>query len=318
MTRLERQEFRAMGTSCAVAVYASASERNRALCALAAARAEVAECERVLTRFDPRSDLSRLNHAAGSWVDVDARLLAALEASLRARRETQGRFDPTILPALIAAGYDRTFDELEPRPAVSIDGWRGGARVDVDEDNGRARVEAGAAVDLGGIGKGFSAERAIRAMRWAWPELTGGLVDLGGDIAFYGVPAGAASAWHVAVADPRVPGNTLTTLRLRGAGVATSGRDRRRFGPEHSLHHLIDPATGAPAESGPLAVTVVAPDATEAEVHATALAIAPLEDARAHVDALPAVSALYVPHEGPPVQLGSLPVVTQVRLEVAA
>ena len=61
-------------------------------------------------------------------------------------------------------------------------------------------------------------------MRWAWPELTGGLVDLGGDIAFYGVPAGA-SAWHVAVADPRVPGNTLTTLRLRGAGVATSGQD---------------------------------------------------------------------------------------------
>ena len=193
-----------------------------------------------------------------------------------------------------------------------------GACVVVDADNGRARVEAGAAVDLGGIGKGFSAERALKAMRWAWPELTGGLVDLGGDIAFYGVPAGAASAWHVAVADPRVPGNTLTTLRLRGAGVATSGRDRRRFGPEHSLHHLIDPATGAPAESGPLAVTVVAPDATEAEVHATALAIAPLEDARAHVDARPAVSALYVPHEGPPVQLGSLPVVPQVRLEVAA
>ena len=315
--RLERQEFRAMSTACAVAVYASASERSHALCALAAARAEVAECERVLTRFDLRSDLSRLNRAAGRWVDVDTRVLAALEASLRARRQTHGRFDPTILPALVAAGYDRTFDELEPRPATSIDGWRGGARVDVDADQGRARVAAGAAVDLGGIGKGFSAERALRAMRWAWPDLTGGLVDLGGDIALYGVPAGAV-AWHVAVADPRVPGNTLTTLRLHGAGVATSGRDRRRFGPENALHHLIDPATGAPADSGPLAVTVIAANATEAEVHATALAITPLEDARAHVEAQPAVSALYVPNEGPPVQLGSLPIVPQVHLEVAA
>lgn len=315
--RLERHEFRAMGTSCAVAVYASARERSDALRALGAARAEVAECERVLTRFDPHSDLSRLNRAAGRWVDVDARVLAALQASLRARRQTHGRFDPTILPALIAAGYDRTFDELEPRPAADIEGWRSSARVDVDADNGRARVAAGAAVDLGGIGKGFSAERALRAMRWAWPELTGGLVDLGGDIAFYGVPAGA-SAWHVAVADPRVPGNTLTTLRLGGAAIATSGRDRRRFGPGRSLHHLIDPATGAPADSGPLAVTVVAPDATEAEAHATALAMAPLDEARAHVDAQPAVSALYVPHEGPPVQLGSLPVVPQVHLEDAA
>lgn len=63
---------------------------------------------------------------------------------------------------------------------------------------------------------------------------------------------------------------------------------------------------------------VVAPNATEAEVHATALAIASLEDARAQVDAQPSVSALYVPDEGPPVQLGSLPVVPQVQLEVAA
>jgi thiamine biosynthesis lipoprotein len=315
--RLERQEFSAMGTSCAVAVYARQSERANALRALAAGRTEVAECERVLTRFNTRSDLSRLNAAAGDWVEVDSRVLSVLEASLRARRVTRGRFDPTILPALVAAGYDRTFDELEPRPPESIEGWRPGARVFVDSDRGRARVEAGAAVDLGGIGKGFSAERALAAMRGAWPELTGCLVDLGGDIAFFGAPADG-SAWRIAVADPRTPGTTLTTLRIRDAGIATSGRDRRRFGPGRSLHHLIDPTTGAPADRGPLAVTVVAPDATEAEVHATALAISSLDDARAHVEAHNAVSALFVPHEGPPVQLGPLPVAPQVRLELAA
>lgn len=315
--RLERQEFRAMGTACAVAVYADAFERSDGLRALAAARVEVAECERVLTRFDARSDLSRLNRNAGTWVDVDARLLAALHAALRARRTTCGRFDPTILPPLIAAGYDRTFAELRPRPARTLPGWRAGAAVQVDADAGRARVDAGAAVDLGGIGKGFSAERALVAMRLAWPGLRGGLVDLGGDIAFFGAPPDGPS-WRIAISDPRASGETLTTLRIRDAGVATSGRDRRRFGIDRELHHLIDPATGVPAERGPLAVTVVAADATEAESHSTALGISTLAEATAHVERYPAISALYVPHEGAAVQLGALPVVPRIRLELAA
>src|SRR5437763_6498641 len=172
-TRLLRQEFRAMGTTCAVAVTAASADHSNALRALAAAKVEVAECERVLTRFDPHSDLSRLNQAAGSWVDVDARLVGALHVALRARRETGGAFDPTILPALLAAGYDRTFDELEHRPARRLEGWRAGGVVAVDDDRCRARVEADPAVDLGGVGKGYSAARALDAMRASWPDLNG-------------------------------------------------------------------------------------------------------------------------------------------------
>ncbi len=81
----------------------------------------------------------------------------------------------------------------------------------------------------------------------------------------------------------------------------------RRFGPDRSLHHLIDPATGEPAQPGPLAVTVVAPDAAEAEAHATALAISSPREAEAHVAAHRAISALYVPHEGAPIPLGEPP-----------
>src|SRR5204863_493162 len=75
-----------------------------------------AACERALTRFDPASDLSRLNAAAGEWVRVGRRLLDGLAAALGARESTGGRFDPTILPALVAAGYDRSFEQLERRP----------------------------------------------------------------------------------------------------------------------------------------------------------------------------------------------------------
>ena len=110
---------------------------------------------------------------AGEWVAVDVRLIEALEAAEQARRETAGRFDPTILPALVAAGYDRSYELLTEHERAPLDGWRAGARIDLDLAGGRARIERGAAVDLGGIGKGFAATRALAAMRVAWPGATG-------------------------------------------------------------------------------------------------------------------------------------------------
>jgi len=163
--RLHSTSFRAMGTACAVSVTARESDRLLARRALLAGCAEVEACERALSRFDPASDLSRLNRAAGEWVAIDERLERALRAALRIRTETSGRFDPTILPALVAAGYDRSFEQLEERPARTAAGWRAGAEVDLSP--GRARIERGAAVDLGGIGKGFSATRTLAAMRAA-------------------------------------------------------------------------------------------------------------------------------------------------------
>jgi FAD:protein FMN transferase len=313
---LVRLQFRAMGTTCELAVAATPEEEPHARRALAAGLAEVEACEHVLTRFDPTSDLSRLNAAAGAWIEVDARLVAALRAAIRMRRATQGRFDPTILAPLLAAGYDRTFDELTHRRPRTAVGWRRGAEISVDEDGCRARVQSGRAVDLGGIGKGFSAARAIEAMRLAWPALHGGFADLGGDLAFAGRPTDD-DAWRVAVADPRAPGSTLTTLALTGGAVATSGRDRRRFGPGKTLHHLIDPETAAPAVRGPLAVTVVADDAGEAEALATAFAISELDEVRKRVREH-RVAALYVPHEGPATTLGPLPIAPRYRIEVAA
>jgi thiamine biosynthesis lipoprotein len=312
MNGLHRIEWRAVGTSCAAAV----ADGPAADVALAAAREEVAACERELSRFDLASDLSRLNAAGGEWAPVGPRLLEALRLALRAREDTGGRFDPTVLPALVAAGYDRSFELLEERPAGTADGWRAGTEISLDESVARARLEPGTAVDLGGIGKGYAADRALAAMRAACPDLAGGLVDLGGDIAVFGEsPEGGP--WLVAVADPRRLGNTLAVLALEKGGVATSGRDARRFGPARSLHHLIDPETGEPALAGPLTVTVVGPDATAAEVHATTLAIAGLGEAEAYVVERSRISALYVPHSGPALPLGDLPLALQ-RLVVSA
>lgn len=308
MTRtLERLEFRAMGTACSAAVTTDARARPAARRALAAAQAEVVACERALSRFDPESDLSRLNAADGRWTAVDRRLVESLRLALRAREATGGIFDPTILPALVAAGYDRTFTELAPRPPRRPEGWHAGAEIEVDEENGRARLERGAAVDLGGIGKGYGAGRALLAIRRSRPDGEGALVDLGGDLALFGEPP-ERGPWRIAVADPHEPGRTTATLHLHGGGVATSGRNLRRFGPGGRLHHLIDPSTGEPARPGPLAVTVVAPEPAEAEAHATALAMLPPQAAAAHVAAHAHLSAIYVPREGRVLHLGSPPV----------
>jgi thiamine biosynthesis lipoprotein len=294
-----------MGTICGVVATAGSRDVLLARRALGAAQAEVTACERVLSRFDACSDLSRLNRAAGEWVAVDTRLIEALAAALRGRTDTHGLFDPTILPALAAVGYDRSFELVTERAAVRLDGWHAGARIDVDMGSGRARVEQGAAVDLGGIGKGFAATRALLAMRTAWPALPGGLVDLGGDIAVWGDPP-EGGPWRVDIADPRGHERVPGTLELTSGGVATSGRDTRRFGPRRRLHHLIDPATGEPAAAGPLSVTVMAASATEAEVYATALAIAEVDDARDLLASRPDLAALLIPQFGEPVAIGRL------------
>jgi len=315
--RLARTEWRAVGTMCAAAATASPGDGRRAERALTAARVEVEACEAELSRFRAGSDLSHLNASAGEWVAVGPRLLEALRLALRAREETGGAFDPTVLPALVAAGYDRSFEQLAERPAVRAEGWRPGAAIELDEAAGRARLEAGTAVDLGGIGKGYAATRALDAMRDAWPGLPGALVDLGGDLAVRGETP-ERGPWRIAVADPRRPGTTLGTLLLHGGGVATSGRDVRRFGPGGSLHHLIDPATGEPARPGPLAVTVVAPTVVEAEVHATALAISGAAEAVAHVAAHPRISGLYLPAAGGALPLGEPPLArTRVLVRAA-
>ncbi len=302
MRELERTSFPAMGTVCSLAVTADRSEHAAARLALSAAWNELRACERILSRFDSRSQLCELNRNTGTWLQVDERLFEALAAAVRLRDETDGRFDPSILPALVAQGYDRSFELLEPRSPHAGE-WPAGATIELDPEDCRVRIERGASVDLGGIGKGFAAARALDSMLAVWPELPGALVDLGGDVAVVGSPP-ENGPWLISVDSPWRPGRSLGTIRLPAGGVATSGPARRRFGPGGALHHLIDPATGEPADSGPLAVTVVARDPADADAHATALAVSATADD--YIGARPGLGALVVGGLDPPLALGAI------------
>jgi thiamine biosynthesis lipoprotein len=219
---------------------------------------EFERLEALLSRFRPESELSRLNRAGR--IDGSPDLLRVVGLALEWRQRTNGLFDPTIHDALVAAGYDRSF-ELLSGPDDGDGGVHlhhthvraaggGGCRV----ADGGVALEPGVRLDLGGIGKGYAVDRAAELLGRFGPAL----VNAGGDMACRG------GFWPVGV---EIPDGSLTVGLERGA-LATSGSDRRRWA---GGHHLIDPRTGRPADSPYLRVTVAAPTAVEAEVRAKAI-----------------------------------------------
>ena len=280
---IERRTFRAMGTEIELLV-----EAERAADALAAAESEFRRLELLLTRFRDDSELSQLNRDGSIAAGPD--LLRIVELALAARERTGGRFDPTVHDAVVAAGYDRTFT------SVPADGPAAGAAVPaggaVRIDGNRIELDPGVRIDLGGIGKGYAAERAAEPLATAGPCL----VNAGGDIATRG------GSWPVGV----VTGTGTLTLELTGSALATSGRDRRAWWRGgRALHHLIDPSTGDASASDVMRITVVAEDAVNAEVLATSLFLAGMDAAAAAADAA-GVPAVIVGADGRTLLAGGL------------
>jgi thiamine biosynthesis lipoprotein len=243
--------FSALGTT-AVLLTADPARADDALLIL---RAELAAIDAACSRFRPDSELSRANATAGTGpVPVGALLAEAVEAALRAAELTDGAVDPTVGPAVVALGYDRTFAQVAarrpedtgpatgpatgPRPAA---GWR---TVRWDPALRLLRLPAGTTLDLGATAKALAADRAAR--RAAAAVGCGVLVNLGGDLSAAGEPPDGG--WRVAITDDHAapdagPGRPVVSIR--DGGLATSGttvRTWRRGG--RTVHHIVDPATG--------------------------------------------------------------------------
>ncbi len=249
-TELHAREikFAAMGSDVHVVVLGGRPDLCRFV------RDRIAELEARWSRFRPDSELSRLNAMPGRPVVVSEDTRIAISAAVDAWRITEGRFDPSILAALVAVGYDRDF--------ASLDRGRTGAVVPAGPSPGCAGIEIdpivrsislpeGTTVDLGGIGKGLAADLVIADLRDA--GALGGCVNIGGDLRAFG--QGPTSAgWIVDLG--HLPG---VLIGISEGGIATSSTLKRRWvrdGVEQ--HHLLDPRRGLPVDSGIAAVTVIA------------------------------------------------------------
>lgn len=261
---MEQVAFRAMG--CQMLALLDATTPGVAA-RLARVPCWFAVWERHLSRFRADSELNRLNRRAGQPVRVSRTLWQVVRVALDAARASDGLVTPTLLAALEAAGYDRSFAELDqaggvPRPpAPPLGDWRA---IECDGDTRTVRCPAGLRLDLGGVAKGWASDRAA-----AWLARHGpALVDAGGDIAVSAPPVGEPG-WAIGVADPTRPGRQLALLCVPRGGVATSGRDYRRWWRDGRWwHHLLDPRTGLPAETDLLSATVIAPTTQRAELAA--------------------------------------------------
>jgi FAD:protein FMN transferase len=245
---MESHRFRAMGTHIELLVRGAVTPERAA-----AVEDEFERLEQSMSRFRADSELSCLNREGR--IVASRPLLEVVTAAVEARERTGGLFDPTVHDALVAAGYDRSFEDLDGR--VAAYGERRACGGEIRLDGRRITLARGVRLDLGGIAKGYAADRACDVLSEDGPCV----VNAGGDVVARG------GAWPVGV-------ETATgsiTLLLDDGAVATSGSDRRRWAVAgRPAHHLIDPRTGRPAESDLLRVSVVARSAIDAEVLAKA------------------------------------------------
>ncbi len=257
--------FDAIGTTAEVLV----TEPARLDEAGALLRGELDLLDRACSRFRADSEISGL--AAGAWQPVSPLLGETLAVALRAAELTDGLVDPTIGTALVTLGYDRDFaavprDSAAPAaPTGPAPGWW---RVLLDRQGRQVLVPRGVVVDLGATAKALAADRAAALI--AASCHCGVLVSLGGDVAVAGDPP--AGGWRVGLGDDHTssaPGDPVVTIV--SGGLATSSITRRTWRRAgRTVHHIVDPRTGLPAEPFWRTVTVAAGNCTDANTASTA------------------------------------------------
>ena len=224
--------------------------------------------EKTFSRFRQDSELNQVNNWAGIATQVSQDFAEVFELALNAESSSSGLVTPLVLDALLNAGYNQTFEHLKLKsensemekivilPHLTEIRWDPITRTIITPPDLH--------LDFGGIVKGWAAQKTAERLSEFGPTL----MDAGGDIAVSGTRADG-QPWSIGVANPFNPSENIEIIQLLEGGVATSGRDRRRWVMgDHWQHHIIDPRSGFPAKTDLLPVTVIAPSVSKAEMAA--------------------------------------------------
>jgi len=257
-----------MDTFCSITVVASSREEAKA--AIEAGFGEILKLENLLNYFSPESELSAVNNAAGAApLKVSKETIEILIKAMHIAEDTDGAFDPTVAPVIKIWKFSEIpSDSVLPSggdvdKALQRIGYR---KVAIDRGSSEVLLEEeGMEIDLGGIAKGYAADKAVLAIQSL--GIQSALVAIAGDIRGFGTNT-SGQHWRVGIQNPRPETDSekpwediFATIQLKDSAVSTSG-DYQRFFMRNGkrYHHILDPRTGYPAESGLISSTVVAPE----------------------------------------------------------
>lgn len=260
------RDFFAMDTYMTVSAYGDEAED-----ALIKAEEEVFRLDEMLSTGNSSGEIAKLNEKGSGIVSEEVGSL--IERSLQLYRDTGGKFDIAIYPVMKAWGFtDDHYRIPKDAELKKLRNLTDASQIEYDSSNHKAAfAKEGMQIDLGGIAKGYTSARIMEIYKEC--GLSSGLVSLGGNVQVLGKkPDG--SKWNVAIQSPENDGNYLGVLQAEDVAVITSGGYERNFEKNGTIyHHIIDPLTGYPAESGLKSVTIVSKDGTLADALSTALFI---------------------------------------------
>lgn len=271
-----------MNTVVSVTAYGAGAKE-----AVQRAFVRIREIDAKLDAYDPESQIYALNQApAQTPVPLDEEVFSLLQKALAFTEHTQGAFDATLLPVSSLWGFG-TKEARVPDAAALENALRvtGPALFTPDaETRTVTKEQSGAALDFGAIAKGYAADEAVRVLKEA--GIRHAYLDLGGNVAvFGGKPLSPLAAlfqgsrsrpFTIGLQKPDAPrGEIIETVHLTEGFIVTSGDYERYFTADGiRYHHILDPKTGRPADSGQRSVTAICQSGTEADILSTALFVA--------------------------------------------
>lgn len=254
--------------------------------AVDAAIDEINRLDSLLSTGNEDSEVAKINANDGGQLSADG--AALMERSLELYESTDGAFDVAIYPVMKAWGFtDGNYQVPEESTLKSLLQLANPSLINYDSDTAMVSFKKeGVQIDFGGIAKGYTSSRIMDIYKEE--GVTSGLVNLGGNAQVLGTkPDG--SLWRVAVQSPDAEDEYLGVLETKDRAIITSGGYERYFEKDGvTYHHIIDPATGYPAENGLISVTIVSADGTLADGLSTSLFVMGKDKAidywRAHSD----------------------------------
>lgn len=292
-------EFKAMGTDilativCGDKKYADQEFKN--------ILAEITAFENRFSRFKENSELSLLNKSSGIFFQASDEMIELLLRAKEAHEITDGIFDPAILPVLENIGYDRDFESIKAKAVMAsakqiqkkFSNLPKFENAIIDDQKNTVKMPPGMKIDLGGIAKGFIADKIATRLKNKFENFW---IAAGGDMYLRGCDSENKN-WQVGVQNPLKHNRDVLSLNIPagGATVATSGITKRKGkAGSFNWHHLIDPRTNLPTDNGILGATVIADLVWLADVLAKTALILGEKEGIDFLNKLPNVSGLLI------------------------